>query len=146
MDDFSAFVERATKLLDGEVELTIHQGLRQDFSAAPRDAADAFVRSLGYSPLGSGWFDLDGDGPEPISHLADILKRDLVHYSYDWLNPADATACAEEFYSLFCQGEVHRLTNRIRNGWNPITSSTIEAAFVAMDNVRIGLFLVEAED
>jgi hypothetical protein len=146
MDDFSAFVERATKLLEDEAELTIRQGSRQDFPGAPRDAADAFVGSLGYSPLGAGWFDLDEDGPEPASQLADILKRDLVGHNFDWLRPADATTCAEQFYALFCHGEVHRLANRIRNGWNPITSSTIEAAFITMDDVRIGLFLVQAEN
>lgn len=146
MDDFSAFVEKATKLLGDEAELTIRQGSRRAFLGAPRDAADAFVKSLGYSPLGAGWFDLDEHGPAPISHLADILKRDLVGHNFDWLHPADANACAKQFYSLFRDGKVHRLANRVRNGWNPITSSTIEAAFVTMDDVRIGLFLVEAED
>lgn len=146
MDDFLAFVDRATKLLDDVAELTIRQGSRLDFSGPTSNAADAFVTSLGYSPLGAGWFDLADHGPEPLSHLADTLKRDLIWLDLVWLNPEDATACAEQFYSLFCHGEVHRLANRIRNGWNPITSSTIEAAFVAMDDLRIGLFLVEAED
>lgn len=72
--------------------------------------------------------------------------RDLVGHNFDWVSPLDAKSCSKEFYSLFRHGKVHRLANRIRNGWNPITSSTIEAAFVTMDDVRIGLFLVEAED
>jgi len=146
MDDFLTFVDRATKLLDNEAELTIRQGSRADFPTEPRAAADAFVESLGYTPLGDGWFDLADDVDEPTSHLANILKRDLVGHDFDWLSPSDAESCATEFYSLFCRGRVTRLANHIRNGWNSITPSTVEAAFVTMDDVRIGLFLIEAED
>ncbi|MBB4839930.1 hypothetical protein HNP52_003022 [Sphingomonas kyeonggiensis] len=146
MDDFTTFVERTAKLLNDEVELTIREGSRSDFPGEPRDAADAFVSSLGFTPIGDGWLDLDKDAAEPSSHLANILKRDLVGHNLDWLSASDAKACAEEFYSLFKHGKVTRLANRIGNGWNPITSSTIEAAFVSMDDSRIALFLVEAED
>jgi hypothetical protein len=146
MDDISQFVEKATRLLDDEAELTIQFGKRADFPSDPYDAADAFVSKLGYATLGKGWFDLNEDSAEPTSHLANILKRDLVGHNFDWLSPSEAENCSTDFYSLFREGEVTRLANHIRNGWNPITSSTIEAAFVAMDAVRIGLFLVEAED
>ena len=71
---------------------------------------------------------------------------DMVDSRVAWVHPDLATAYARVFASYFVQGDVTWLTNRRGNGWNPIARSTFEWAFVVVDDIGVGLFLIEAED
>jgi hypothetical protein len=109
---------------------------------------------LALGRLSEAWWDLDNLPPiyadissrDAAGHLAMRLMKDMVFDNEDWLSFEEATECARTFYSFFTFGSSVRLANRIRDGWNPITSSTFEAAYIAMDDLNIGLFLIEAED
>ncbi|WP_156306821.1 hypothetical protein [Novosphingobium sp. AAP1] len=146
MDDFDRFARAATALLGGEAEVTVRQGRRAEYPGSPREAADLFVKKLGFTPIGDGWVDLGEKGSDPAGYLTNILKRDLVGHNIDWLPDGEARNCSEGFYSLFKGPAVTNLANVVGNEWNPITTSTVEAAYVSMDDDRIGLFLLEAED
>lgn len=153
MRTFDEFAEHWLTKLE-HVQTTICRARRSEFPGNPMLSANLFVSSLGYKPIYDRWNDLaevdgkysDASPSDYAGHLADTLRRDMVHSSYEMLSAADARACSEEFYSYFPIGKVVRLANRLGGGWNPITDSTFEAAYIAMDDEWIGLFLLEAED
>ncbi len=163
MRTFDEFAEHWLSKLSEHVQTRICRSPRSEFPGDPVRSANLFVSALGYKPLTpfehkgqiyGRWFNLaevnrvySGVNPADYAgHLADTLRHDMVHSSYEMLSDADARACAEGFYSYFAGGNVTRLANRLGNGWNSITKSTFEAAYIAMDDDWIGLFLLEAED
>lgn len=145
MGDVTRFQEMVTSQL-GHMWVGFDAGRRANFPGPPREAADSFVRSLGYFPIGDQWIDLDEEELDPVAQLIARLRHDLAYPSAELLSAADAAACAKAFYELFDAGQSTRLTNWLNNGWSPITGSTFDAAYVAMDDAQIGLFLIQAED
>ena len=155
MRNFDEFAEHwLTKLDEYPVQTTIRRAPRSAFPGDPMLSANLFVSSLGYKPIYDRWHNLaeldrdysDVKPSDYAGHLSETLRRDMVHSSFEMLSEVDARACSEEFYSYFARGEVVRLANYLGGGWNAITDSTFEAAYVAMDDEWIGLFLFEEED
>jgi len=62
------------------------------------------------------------------------------------LSRAESDSLSAQFLALFDQGGATFLSNWSNGGWTPMTSSTIEAGYVGIDDVRIALFLFEDED
>ncbi len=155
---FEEFQEKyEPKLATGCVGTLIRFGDRRSHPGTPKSAADSFLQSIKVvRPMGASqddWIDLEWDiprhsrhhWPAPSSHLAKALERTLA-YGAPWLEPAEATQLAQDFYGLFSTGKVSRLTNRLGHGWNAITEHAIDAVYVAMDDSLIGVILVYDED
>ncbi len=154
MQEFDEFAHQYEALLSGDAGVTIRWAPRSRHPGQPHEAADHFVAALGFRSIGRWWDLAEADreyaGVPPgdfAGHLAWMLQHDLVPSHYHWLAREDANACAARFYACFATGSPVRLTNRLGNGsLGGISRSTIEAAYVAMDDLSIGLFLLEAED
>ena len=118
----------------------------------PLQAADSFMSSLGYQQLGPKWFDLNQVSRESegikfgdyAGHLAKTLERNLDN-SEDWFPSETARAFSTEYYAYFNTGQTTRLTNKIAYGWIPITKSTFEAVYIAMDEDNIGAVILQYE-
>lgn len=113
--------------------------------------ADSFVTELGYKPIGGNWELLDdaADYRSPRSARAAFVEafaNDMIYSSEPWLGEEAALAMAEDFLACFDPGTRQIVTNRMYFGWNPITTATIEWAFVAFDDHAIALLLATAED
>ncbi len=113
--------------------------------------ADSFVVSLGYVPISGNWELLDAEAgvSEPRSArgaLVQAFAKNMVFSSEPWLGEEAALAMAEDFLACFKPGTRQIVTNRMYFGWNPITTATIEWAFVAFDDTAIALLLATAED
>jgi hypothetical protein len=151
---FDEFAEHWLTKLDEYIQTRIERAPRVQFPGNPMLSANLFVSSLGYKPIYDRWRNLaeldreydDVKTDDYAGHLATTLHRDMVHSSFEMLSLSEARAAAEEFYSHFHRGQVTRLSNMLGGGSNPITECTFEAAYVAMDDDWIGLFLLEAED
>ncbi|WP_296719365.1 hypothetical protein [Erythrobacter sp.] len=112
--------------------------------------ADAFVTSLGLTPIGGNWELLDAEagmeGPRSArAALVEAFARNMVIAQQPWLGEDDALAMGEEFLGCFDPGTRQIVTNRMYFGWNPITTASIEWAFVAFDDGAIALLLATAE-
>ena len=142
MRTFDEFAEHWLTKLDEFIQTRIERAPRADFPGDPMLSANLFVSSLGYKPIYDRWHDLsaldrDYSGVNPTDyagHLAGTLHHDMVHSSFEMLSATDARACADEFYSHFTKGKAAHLANMLGGGWNPITESTFEAAFIAVDD------------
>ncbi|MEL8056825.1 MAG: hypothetical protein AAGK66_11755, partial [Pseudomonadota bacterium] len=67
-------------------------------------------------------------------------------YSNSWFTAEEAYQLAGDFYGLFLKANLVRLTNHMSHGWKPITSYSVEAVHIAMDNKNIGLLWFGDED
>lgn len=106
-------------------------------------AVDAFNATFGYQPLGDAWFGLNSE--EIAAELTQQLRVSLA-YSVETMPEDEAARVSRRFVDLFDPLSVTFLTNVRGNGWNPITTSTMEAAYVGIDGDLIGLFLFQDED
>ncbi|NCP14448.1 MAG: hypothetical protein GW858_09835 [Sphingomonadales bacterium] len=112
--------------------------------------ADRFVTALGYQPIGGNWELLDPDAAPDGARsaraaLIEAFSHNMVLSQQAWLGEADALAMAEGFLGCFDARTCQIVTNRMYFGWNPITSASIEWAFVAFDDSAIALLLATAE-
>ena len=112
--------------------------------------ADAFVTRLGYQPIGGNWELLDAeaapDAPRSArAALKDAFSHNMVFPSETWLGDAGALAMAGDFLACFDSSTQQIMTNRMYFGWNPITTASLEWAFVAFDDRAIALLLATAE-
>jgi hypothetical protein len=113
--------------------------------------ADNYVSSLGYQPIGGNWELLDAEAApdEPRSAaaaLAEAFRCDMALPGQPWLGDDAARAMAADFLACFDPATRQIVTNRMYFGWNPITTATIEWAFVAFDDTAIALLLATAGD
>jgi hypothetical protein len=112
--------------------------------------ADAFVTSLGLTPIGGNWELLDAEvdpaGPRSArAALVEAFARNMVFAQQPWLGEDDALVMGEDFLACFDPNSRQIVTNRMYFGWNPITTASIEWAFVAFDQAAIALLLATAE-
>ncbi|MEQ5787822.1 hypothetical protein J3454_07960 [Erythrobacter sp. NFXS35] len=112
--------------------------------------ADAFVTSLGLTPIGGNWELLDAEvgmeGPRSArAALVDAFAHNMVFAQQLWLGEDNALAMGEDFLACFDSVTRQIVTNRMYFGWNPITTASIEWAFVAFDDSTIALLLATAE-
>lgn len=113
--------------------------------------ADRFVQDFDLQPIGLNWEMLDSTGDEDVPRSAvaafdDALGMDMVFTKVQWLGHENAKSCGLEFLNAFSPEHRIILTNRMYFGWNPISRATFEWAFIGMDDTKIALLLVMAED
>lgn len=108
----------------------------------PTAKADWLSSNLGYGVLGDKWDIVSHARFE--SQLIDSLKSSLA-YSVQMLPPEEATSIAKEFLNYF-ESQREYLVNGTQTGWNPITKSTMETAFIVVTRTHAGMFLFEDED
>ena len=111
--------------------------------------ADSFVTSLGYQAIGGNWELLDAeaapDAPRSaVAALAEAFASDMALPQQRWLGDEAAGEMAADFLACFAPGTCQIVTNRMYFGWNPITTASIEWAFVAFDDTAIALLLATA--
>ena len=114
----------------------------------PAQAADAYVESLGFSPVGEGWNTLSRE--EAFRSIVTMLVESLA-YHCPMLEKEDAERVAGELLSSFPSPRAVFLNNSetIEPGavaWSPISQATFDAAIVALDEVQIGVLCIEDED
>jgi hypothetical protein len=143
LKEFVEFVQRLNHVQRLHRVPTVHFAPRSSHPGSIIDAADHFVATLGYSPLGESWFRLDK--AEAQRELAAHLQTSLA-YRVQMLSRAESDSLSAQFLALFDQGDVTFLSNWLNDGGTPMTSSTFDAGYVGIDNVRIALFLFEDED
>lgn len=112
--------------------------------------ADSFVTSLGYQAIGGNWELLDAEAApdEPrsaVAALGEAFASDMALPQQKWLGDEAAREMAAEFLACFAPATRQIVTNRMYFGWNPITTASIEWAFVAFDDQAIALLLATAE-
>jgi hypothetical protein len=122
---------------------TVRSAPRSSHPGSVLEAVDHFVISLGYSALGESWFRLDE--AEAQRELATRLQTSLA-YGVKMLSRVESDALSVQFLAVFDQGDATFLSNWSNNSWTPITRSTIEAAYVGIDDATIALVLFEDED
>lgn len=113
--------------------------------------ADAFVTALGHKPIGVNWELLDAeaeaDGPRSAqAALAEAFRNNMVFSNQPWLGEAGAHRMARDFLDCFNPASRQIVTNRMYFGWHPITTASIEWAFVSFDDTAIALLLATDED
>ena len=134
--------------------LDVHLFEREKSDENVKKAADLITAKFGFKPLGDRWWDLDwdyrpykgGQRGDPVLPLAEAIQGKMTAYSERWFSEEEAYQLAFDFYSLFSKTDLVRLSNRIGNGWNPITPYTFEAVHIAMDDKNIGLLWFGDED
>ena len=114
----------------------------------PAQAADAYVESLGFRPVGEGWNTLSRE--EASRSIVAILTESLA-YHCPMLEKADAERVSGEFLSGFPSARAVFLSNSETIGpgavaSSPISQATFDAAIVALDEAQIGVLCVEDED
>jgi hypothetical protein len=62
------------------------------------------------------------------------------------LSRAESDSLSAQFLALFDQGGATFLSNWSNGAFTSLTSSTVDAGYVCIDDVRIALFLFEDED
>ncbi|WP_313472248.1 hypothetical protein [Brevundimonas sp.] len=145
MSDVAAFAQRFDDAVEGRLE-GMPSVTFADRSVYPRpfvDAVDAFSAALGYQPLGDAWHVLSSE--ELATELTQQLRVSLA-YRVETMPEDQAASISRQFIDLFDPESVRFLTNFRNNGWNPITTSTMEAAYVGIDGDLIGLLLFQDED
>ncbi len=155
MTAYQKFIKRWQSKLDEERCPWVEFGfLEGEFDPAdPIPTADKLMVSIGFNGIGAGWEDLVWDAKpnwpftskEPKAHLPAFMRKGIA-YSVDWLSEPEAADFATEFYNLFNPARLRHLTNGMNNGWNPVTHSTFDRAFVAMDTQLIGAIVIQDED
>ncbi len=139
------------RLCAGSAEVRIEARALDDPPGLHNACADALVTSLGYQPIGGNWELLDAeaapDGARSArAALIEAFARDMVFSHEPWLGEADALAMGDDLLACFDARTRQIVTNRMYFGWNPITSASLEWAFVAFDDTAIALLLATAED
>jgi hypothetical protein len=122
---------------------SVHFAERAAYPGPAPEAADHFMVSLGYRSLDKHWFLLDW--MKLRVELASRLQKSLA-YGVRLLSPDQAAELTLQFADLFDPNSVVFLTNWIDHGWNSVTESTFDAAYVGIDDHRLALFLFEDED
>lgn len=145
MSDIAAFIQRFDNAVEDRLEgmPSVTFASRADHPGPFLDAVDAFNVSLGYQPLGDEWFVLNSE--ELSTELAQQLRVSLA-YRVETMPEDEAAGFSRQFVELFDPSSVRFLTNFRNNGWNPITTATMEAAYVGIDGDLIGLLLFQDED
>jgi hypothetical protein len=140
-EEFSVHVENHP-WLEGFVSVSFVPLPPQCTELLPNAKADWLSSNLGYGVLGDKW--------QTVSHatfeaqLIDSLKLSLA-YSVEMLPPEEASSVAKEFLKFF-DSQPEYLVNGTQHGWNPITRSTMETAYVVVTRTQAGMFLFEDED
>lgn len=144
MSDIAAFVERFDDAMEDRLEGTSATFASRSAHHGPvLDAVDSFTAALGFQPLGDAWFVLNSG--ELATELTQQLRVSLA-YREETMPADEAAAFSRQFVDLFDPSSARFLTNFRNNGWNPITTSTMEAAYVGIDGDLIGLLLFQDED
>ncbi|MEM7666502.1 MAG: hypothetical protein AAF250_11650 [Pseudomonadota bacterium] len=151
LDPLNDFIAIWRGPLDSQAEVVFEACLRDGSSGTHPAIADRFVEKLNFQPIGQNWEMLDSTGDEdaPRSAIAafdDAMAMNMVFTRSSWLGHDEAKRCGREFLSAFNPDQRIILTNRMYFGWNPISTATFEWAFVGMDDTRIALLLLMAED
>jgi hypothetical protein len=107
----------------------------------PNAKADWLSSNLGYGMLGDKWQIVSREKFK--EQLMVSLELSLA-YSVKMLPPEEAASIAKEFLEFF--NSPHYLVNGTQQGWNPITKSTMETAYVVVTQTHAGMFLFEDED
>ena len=137
-----ALSKRATGLL------TIDYDKLPIAAVSAASAADSFVASHGFRPLGKAWRIIQRS--EALDSLYRILFRDLA-YQQLLMEEKTARFIAESFLDLFSPHHSRYCTNgsfdeRSMLGWTPITEATFDHGIVAFDEEHIGMIWVQDED
>jgi len=143
LKEFVEFVQRLNHAQRLHRVPTVHFAQRLSHPGSVIEAADHFVGTLGYSPLGDSWLRLDK--AEAQRELAARLQTSLA-YGVQMLSRAESDSLSAQFLALFDQGDATFLSNWSNGAFTPLTSSTVDAGYVGIDDVRIALFLFEDED
>ena len=114
----------------------------------PAQAADVYVKSLGFRPLGEGWHTLSRE--EAFQFIVATLTESLAYHT-PMLEKEDAERVSGEFLSGFPSPQAVFLSNSEVIGpgavaSRPISQATFGAAIVALDEAQIGVLCVEDED
>jgi len=146
-DDFAA--EWCDRLANGALVLFRH-GAPADDAFTHSAIADAFIKSLGMTPIGFNWELLDaqgnvGDTRSALEEITKALSHDLSKPSTPWLDQPSADRCAREFLGLFDADRCTIVSNRFDGLWNPIAGGDVEWGFVGFDQSRIALLLLVAK-
>ncbi len=145
MSDVAAFIQFFDDTVENKLEgmTSVAFASRSVHPGPLVDAVDAFNATLGYQPLGDAWIVLNS--AEITTELAQQLRVSLA-YRVETMLEDEAVDASRRFVDLFDPSSVRFLTNIRGGGWNPITTSTMEAAYVGIDDDLIGLFLFQDED
>lgn len=156
LERLEAFIAAWRAPLETRAELFFEMRARGDAGGAPVQVADRFVSECGYKPIGFDWEMLDaaGEADAPrsaIGAFADALTKDLAMRG-EWLGEDRALECGRTFVGAFDPLGAIILTNHIvrdagrSEGWFPISSASLEWAFVGYDDSAIALLLLTGED
>lgn len=151
-----AFIEDWRGPLERAADVVFETAARGEVSGAGAELANGFVTSKGYASIGFHWELLDTYAKAEETRSArgafeDALSKDLAMRE-DWLGAEQALRCGEQFIGAFDPLHGTILTNHIvrdggkSEGWNPISASTYEWAFIGFDNEAIALLLLTADD
>lgn len=111
------------------------------------EAANNFVKELGFKPLGNGWHELDQSAAletlTRVLHLSQAYNVELMPFEM-------AQQIAKGFLELFDSDNASYYTNGVfgENSWSGhrLTESTFDMAVLVMDHESIGIVCVEDED
>jgi hypothetical protein len=140
-EDFSAYVANHP-WLEGFVSASFVALPPECRELPPNAKADWLSSNLGYDELGDKWQTVSQARFE--EQLIGSLKLSLA-YSVEMLPQEEATSVAKEFLTFF-DSKPEYLVNGTQNGWNPITKSTMETAYIVVTRTHAGMFLFEDED
>lgn len=141
------FTEAWIERLSSGAQVLFRSGAPDPETLIHTAIADAFVRSVGLTPIGFNWELLDAAAPEhePRSARAEIaraLTHDIANPSQNWLDPDLARRCADAFLDLFDPATCTIVSNRYDGLWNPIAGREVEWGFVGFDGQRAALLLM----
>ncbi len=151
-----AFEARWRKPLARCAQVIFKVQKRDTAAGTPVQIADAFVVEHGFTPIGFDWELLDadaapGEARSALGAFRDALALDLMMRD-TWLGDEQALDCGREFVGAFNPSQRLLLTNHIirdagtSEGWNPISKAAYEWAFLGLDDSKIALLLITAED
>jgi hypothetical protein len=143
LKEFVEFVQRLNHVQRLHRVPTVHFASRSAHPGSVIEAADHFVATLGYAPLGESWLRLDKAAAQ--RELAAHLQTSLA-YRVQMLSRAESDSLSAQFLALFDQRGATFLSNWSNSAFTSLTSSTVDAGYVGIDDVRIALFLFEDED
>lgn len=127
--------------------------LERSTTACAQDRADAFVTSLGLTPV--SWVDITRD--EAQAGAALILHQGRA-YDGQVMPAADASRLAEDFLGFFTEHDGYELryfTNGTLiqpcrgadgRGWSALTSATFDCGIIVVAKKSIGILWVADED
>jgi hypothetical protein len=140
-EEFSTYVTNHD-WLEGFVSVSMKPLPLEGNELLPITCADWLSSSLGLGTLGNRWQCVSIE--EFTLQLEGSLKLSLA-YSVEMLPPDEASRVVQEFLGFF-DSPATFLVNGTQHGWNPITKSTMETAYVVVSSTQAGMFLFEDED